>query len=240
VKKVQAAMLTPVFVLIFLTMTEASSAKLEHRFIGCSAASIDNQKAKKTLLMTQAISQKVEQGKAILSVKETTPAQPAQCTEVTEPVDLVFLVDSSGSIKELGFRKSQEYLKDVVSELQVGKAPTDTRVAVVQFSSTETVEIKLDEGISKEEINNAVDKMEFHEGATCPGDGIHKVRKVFDDARKNAQKMLVILTDGDPSGPEYCPGNHNLEKEVTDARQLDGIHTLVVGVGSDIQDFFCM
>jgi uncharacterized protein YegL len=161
--------------------------------------------------------------------------EPNKGTRVTVPVDLVFLVDGSGSVNSGqadGFQKSQEYVKDVVSELQVGKAPTDTRVAVVQFSVLQTIEISLKNGTDKDEIHKAVDQMSYLRGGTCTGDGIFRVRtEVFTDAREDAQKVLVVLTDGNPS--TGC--DKELASQAKKARE-EGTTVLAIGVGGGIDE----
>ena len=120
-----------------------------------------------------------------------TMREPYKCTSVTVPVDLVFLVDGSGSVPLDGFQKSQEYVKDVVSELQVGTAPTDTRAAVVQFSTSQSIAISLKDGTDKAEINQAVDQMSRLGASTHTGDGIFKVRtEVFKIGRASCRERV--------------------------------------------------
>lgn len=156
---------------------------------------------------------------------KTQFACSVECTSVKTPVDLVFLVDSSGSIKQDGFDHSKQYVKDVVSELPVGTVATDMRAAVVQYSRDQSVEINLEVGTSEDSIKKAVDSMSWHQSVTCTANAIRKVREeVFKDAREGAQKMLVLLSDGKPT----CEGNVSSEAGKTLA---EGIDMFAIGVG---------
>jgi len=150
---------------------------------------------------------------------------------VTRPVDLAFLVDSSGSINnngKNGHAASKGFVKDVVKDLHVGTNWTDTRVAVVQFSHWhyQTIEISLKDGTSEYQINKAVDGMSFHNSETYTNYGLSFVRNhIFKDAKAGSAQMLAVLTDGQPA--------EDTAYEVSQARS-EGIDIVAIGVGSDI------
>eukprot|EP00419_Tripos_fusus_P034074 CAMPEP_0172777642 /NCGR_PEP_ID=MMETSP1074-20121228/201505_1 /TAXON_ID=2916 /ORGANISM="Ceratium fusus, Strain PA161109" /LENGTH=773 /DNA_ID=CAMNT_0013614567 /DNA_START=109 /DNA_END=2430 /DNA_ORIENTATION=+ len=161
---------------------------------------------------------------------QPTP-EPTKCASVARPVDLVFLVDSSGSINQNGKNghgASKSFVKDVVKDLHVGTKWTDTRVAVVQFSHWEyqTIEITLKDGTSEYQINKAVGQMSFHNSTTYTDWGIYVVRKqIFKDAKAGSAKMLAILTDGHP--------HQDVASQASLARS-EGVDIVAIGVGSDI------
>lgn len=167
----------------------------------------------------------------IKDVKSTKSA--AVCANVINPVDVVFLVDGSLSVGEGGFNISKQYVKDVVSKLHVGPAHVDARVALVTFSELAKVQSHLDEGTSKDAINENVDKMPFDQSSTCTAEAIKKVREdVFINTKEGAKKMLVILTDGKPTGQKECKGEY-LDKESEKALS-EGTDILAIGVGPGI------
>jgi len=162
-----------------------------------------------------------------------TREQVTECTTVVTPLDLVFLVDSSGSIEQnnaQGHNRSKQFVKDVTNDLPVGDGATDTRVAVVQFSSQlkQTTEIELTDGISKSAVEKAVVDMEFHSGGTHIGEGIKYATKfTFKHARPGAAKMLIVIADGNSADDTQT---------YADAARSQGIGLVAVGVGNGIDE----
>jgi len=148
-------------------------------------------------------------------------------------VDIIFLVDSSGSISQDGFDQSRHYLKEVVKRLPVDGSNVSTHVGLAQFStkSFESVEIDLLEGTTREAVNAALDKMEWHklhykmdDPMTHTGEAIQYVLDhMFPKARDNSTEMLVIITDGQSNGITD-PAN------ISAVAREDGIEVVAVGI----------
>ena len=75
-------------------------------------------------------------------------------------MDLVLLVDGSGSINAQQFPQVKEFLKEIVAEFQVG--PSQTRIALVQFSgrTQQKVEFGLAQYTDDTNMINAIDAMQ--------------------------------------------------------------------------------
>ena len=71
-------------------------------------------------------------------------------TGCSPQLDLALVIDSSGSIRAERFRNVTNYMKTVVSNLNVG--PDATRVSVVSFSDTASVEFNLNSYTAKEDV----------------------------------------------------------------------------------------
>merc|ERR1719410_398893 len=120
-----------------------------------------------------------------------------KCTTASAPVDLVFLVDCSGSMGNAGHDASQEFVKNVVKGLPLGTGTLDTRVAVVQFSSSQYPEISLDQGTSEQQVLDAVDDMTYYKGSTYTDQGItYAYSTTLSSARSDAVKMIAVIADG--------------------------------------------
>jgi len=158
-----------------------------------------------------------------------TKEKESECETVVTPLDLVFLIDSSGSIEKNGANGhalSKQFVRGVVAGLSVGNNALDTRVAVVQFSTTPKTEIELSDGISKHAVEVAVNKMAHLNVGTCTGHGIkHVTFDTFKHARPDAAKMLVIIADGNSDDDFQGPA---------DAARSQGIDVVAVGVGNKI------
>jgi len=152
-----------------------------------------------------------------------------KCTTVVTPLELVFLVDGSGSVGSDGFAESKAFLKDVVGGLSLGTASTETRVAVVQFATGVETEIGLGSGTSEQAVVQAIDGMQHADGMTNTAGGIeYAVEDTFSHARPDAAKVLAVILDGVPSEGFPDP------QAAADSARSQGIDVVAIGVGSAI------
>jgi len=154
------------------------------------------------------------------------------CTTATAPVDLVILVDCSGSVKKAGHDASKQFVKDVVAGLPLGTGTVDTRVAIVQFSNNQWTEISLSAGTSEQPIVSAVDGMTYHEGGTHTHSAItYADTNTFSQARPDAVKLLAVIADGKCQTSSISTCN---PKPAADAARANGVQIVAIGVGSGI------
>ena len=59
-------------------------------------------------------------------------------------IDLGFILDDSGSIKSWGFEQEKRFIRDVTRQLRISS--TDTRIAVMTFSTYARMRIKFGDG----------------------------------------------------------------------------------------------
>jgi len=173
---------------------------------------------------------------------------PTICEKIK--TDLVFLIDSSGSVGQKNVDSTAKFLKEVVKELPV--AADSVRVGVVQYSGLDkydnednkfhhTLEQPLKHGTTLEKVNKALDGMKWHgkgdggtelaDPMTYTGEGInHVLQKEFPRGRRGAKKILVILTDGQSNSRN---GDFKVDKMADKARS-QRIVVLAVGIGKDV------
>uniref|UniRef100_A0A3P9C6X8 VWFA domain-containing protein n=1 Tax=Maylandia zebra TaxID=106582 RepID=A0A3P9C6X8_9CICH len=89
------------------------------------------------------------------------------------PGDLVFLIDSSGSIYAEDYTKMKEFMKSVIRKSIIGK--NEVHVGVMQFSTVQSLEFPLNVHYSKEEMSTAIDSMKQMGGGTYTGKAIREV-----------------------------------------------------------------
>ncbi len=77
-------------------------------------------------------------------------------------LDLVFLVDSSGSIGEANFNKQKKFIKALVRDLKISQS--QTRVALVKFSTKVEKLIDFSNETSNVILNEAINEMVFNGG----------------------------------------------------------------------------
>ncbi|XP_028297954.1 collagen alpha-6(VI) chain isoform X2 [Gouania willdenowi] len=126
----------------------------------------------------------------------TDICSPDACKDI--PGDLLFLVDSSGSIYPKDYNIMKEFIKSVIGKSVVG--PDQVHVGVMQFSSTQQLEFPLNRFFSKEEMSVAIDGMQQIGGGTDTGKAIALVSQYFDLAqggRPGLRQRLVVITDGE-------------------------------------------
>jgi len=177
----------------------------------------------------------------------TKPYVPKKCNQ---PTELIFLVDSSGSVGIENVKKTGKFLTDVVNQLPVGEKTT--RVGIVQFSGKDqydgannqfyhTLEIELKEGTSKKLVNDALKNMRWHakkgggtlnDPMTYTGEAINHVltdAHMFPSARAGAKKILVLVTDGESNSKNK---DYDVKKMADEARKQK-VEVMAVGIGLD-------
>ncbi|KAM9703281.1 matrilin-3a isoform 1-T1 [Menidia menidia] len=144
----------------------------------------------------------------------------------SRPLDLVFIIDSSRSVRPAEFEKVRIFLADMVDTLEVGSDAT--RVAVVNYASTVKIEFLLKDHFNKLDLKKAISRIEPLAAGTMTGLAIKTaVTEAFTEqsgARprsRNISKVAIIVTDGRPQ---------DQVEEVSAAARASGIEIYAVGV----------
>uniref|UniRef100_A0A4W4GL21 Matrilin-1 n=1 Tax=Electrophorus electricus TaxID=8005 RepID=A0A4W4GL21_ELEEL len=144
----------------------------------------------------------------------------------TKPTDVVFIIDSSRSVRPSEFEQVKVFLNKVIEGLDVG--PDATRVGVVNYASRVKNEVSLKSHKAKAGLIKAVSKIEPLSSGTMTGLAIQFAMNVaFSDAegaRKSPDisKVAIIVTDGRPQD--------NVRDIAVRARE-SGIEIFAIGVG---------
>ncbi|XP_039662109.1 collagen alpha-6(VI) chain [Perca fluviatilis] len=135
------------------------------------------------------------------------------CKDV--PSDLLFLIDSSGSIYPKDYEKMKEFMKAVISKSFIGK--NEVHVGVMQFSNVQQLAFPLTRYFSKEEMSAAINEMQQIGGGTLTGEAITDVSQYFDEGsggRPGMRQRLVVITDGEAQDEVKGPAEALREKGV--------------------------
>uniref|UniRef100_A0A8C9XFS7 VWFA domain-containing protein n=1 Tax=Sander lucioperca TaxID=283035 RepID=A0A8C9XFS7_SANLU len=135
------------------------------------------------------------------------------CKDV--PSDLLFLIDSSGSIYPEDYEKMKEFMKAVISKSFIGK--NEVHVGVMQFSDERQLAFPLTRYFSKEEMSAAINEMQQIGGGTLTGEAITDVSQYFTEGRGGRPSMrqrLVVITDGEAQDEVKGPAEALREKGV--------------------------
>ncbi|KAK3599021.1 hypothetical protein CHS0354_012500 [Potamilus streckersoni] len=141
--------------------------------------------------------------------------------------DIVFLLDSSGSVGHVDFRKVKDFAYRMIDDLNIGKE--HTRVGLVAYSSRSRHGFYLKDYYDKYQLQNAISSIEFEYGKTNTADGLRHVReKLFSSLvgdRPDAQNFVVVITDG--------LSNIKSDQTIAEADLLksNGVHVYAIGIG---------
>uniref|UniRef100_A0A3B3BEU0 VWFA domain-containing protein n=1 Tax=Oryzias melastigma TaxID=30732 RepID=A0A3B3BEU0_ORYME len=132
--------------------------------------------------------------------------------------DIVFLVDSSGSIGSENFDLIKEFLKSIIKGLDIG--PQKIRVGLAQYSRKFHPEFGLKDNEDKESLLNKVNQMYYRKGKTWTGEALDSIRtRYFTElegsrAGERVPQIAVLITDGGSSDnveePAWRLRNHGV------------------------------
>uniref|UniRef100_A0A3P8WWM1 Matrilin 4 n=1 Tax=Cynoglossus semilaevis TaxID=244447 RepID=A0A3P8WWM1_CYNSE len=139
------------------------------------------------------------------------------------PVDLVFLIDSSRSVRPHEFETMRKFMIDILDTLDIG--PNNTRVGVVQYSSQVRSEFSLKTHKNLESMVKNINQIIPLAQGTMTGLAIKYVMNVAfteqEGDRPKVPNVAVIVTDGRPQ---------DRVAEVASEARDKGIEIFAVGV----------
>ncbi|XP_036616386.1 collagen alpha-5(VI) chain [Trichosurus vulpecula] len=136
--------------------------------------------------------------------------------------DVIFLVDSSGSIGAATFGKIKAFMKNLVDKSHVGI--DQGHVGVIQFSNVTKKEFGLTEYMTKNDIFDAIDRMNPIGRKTYTGKALRFASDYFEPSkggRSGVKKFLVLITDG--------KAHDNFQQPALDLRNK-GVTILLVAI----------
>ncbi|NXU83669.1 MATN2 protein, partial [Xiphorhynchus elegans] len=142
-------------------------------------------------------------------------------------LDLVFIIDSSRSVRHYDFEKVKEFILTILQFLDI--SPDATRVGLIQYGSTVKQEFSLKTFRRKQDIERAVKRMMHLSTGTMTGLALqYAVNIAFSESegarplRQNVPRIIMIVTDGRPQDPVA---------EIAAKARNSGILIFAIGVG---------
>lgn len=146
-----------------------------------------------------------------------------------KPADVVFLLDSSGSVGLTNFNQIKNLVKIFVEKSVIG--PSNVQVSVVSFSTTVIENFKLSRYQSKWDLLIALNAVQYSGGSTHISEAIlHAIQHSFTQAagdRPLVPNFLIVVTDGRSISPLKT-------KEAANLAHQAGIITFAIGIGSSV------
>ncbi|XP_058249736.1 collagen alpha-6(VI) chain-like isoform X2 [Hemibagrus wyckioides] len=174
----------------------------------------------------QGISQRFRQN--LCTTLEEAKRQVSQAPQGCKAnlADIVFLVDSSGSIGDAEFMKLKKFLHTFIMDLDIN--PDKIRVGLAQFSNEPHREFLLGEYADKNDLLEKVDKLTYLKGGTETGKALSFIlNNYFAKANgsrieENVPQIAVVITDGHSGDETESPAMELRRK---------GVLIFTIGVG---------
>lgn len=145
-------------------------------------------------------------------------------------IDLVFVIDCSGSIRQERFPAVLDFFAKIVDEVEL--SPTKTRIGAISFADTSHVNFNLNSFVNKGDVINAIKRIKFLGEKTNIASALLMLKDTMflpaNGGRSNAQRVAILFTDGD--------SNVDADKTIpyaVEARNAQ-IFIIVVGLGTDV------
>nr|KAF6332190.1 sushi, von Willebrand factor type A, EGF and pentraxin domain containing 1 [Pipistrellus kuhlii] len=130
--------------------------------------------------------------------------------ELSERLELVFLVDESSSVGHANFLSELKFVRKLLSDFPV--VPTATRVAIVTFSSKNNVVPRVDYISSRRAhqhkcalLSREIPAITYRGGGTYTKGAFQQAAQILHHSRENATKVIFLITDGYSNGGDPRP-----------------------------------
>ena len=123
----------------------------------------------------------------------------SDCTSDT--LDIVIILDASGSIGSSNFRLMKIYITNMLAAFNIG--PDDIRVGVIRYSSSASIVIPLGFYNSYFQLSSAINNIQYTEGYTYTNLALNLLSTAFANARvdEGVPRVAIVFTDGQSSSP---------------------------------------
>ncbi|XP_078673450.1 collagen alpha-6(VI) chain-like [Branchiostoma floridae x Branchiostoma belcheri] len=135
--------------------------------------------------------------------------------------DLFFVLDGSGSVSDADFDKVKQFVATTASAFTIGL--TETRVGVLQYSSSNRLECNLGDHADETSFVSAISTMTKLSGGTSTGAALEYARQNAAWRPAPTPKIMIVLTDGQ-SGDSVVAASQALA--------ADGVTVFAIGVGN--------
>ncbi|XP_021360849.1 matrilin-4-like [Mizuhopecten yessoensis] len=141
-------------------------------------------------------------------------------------VDLIIILDASGSVGKENYDKMLAFCKDFLRNAEIDSG--NVRVGALIYSDRAEVQFNLNSYSTRTEVNQAIDEIPYISGGTNTADALMTMRNMFnpnDGDRDGVPNICIILTDGESS--------INSQRTVPEADKArdEEIHIYAIGIG---------
>ncbi len=151
--------------------------------------------------------------------------------------DILFVLDSSGSISSQDFQLQRGFVKNVINQLLLGE--NSYKIGVDVFSDLAHIESFMPISSNKTEMLKKADIIPHYQSSTYIAEGLlnaatysFSTKNGMRRAKLGFPRVLILITDGVPS-----PGGekvYNTTRNVSEMIRVAGVEFFSIGVGSGI------
>jgi collagen type VI alpha len=157
----------------------------------------------------------------------TRPPPTTPCLK--EEADIVFALDSSGSIGLNDYNSLKKFVSDVSGTLNIGS--NNIRVGLLRFSDKVTNSFHLNQYNNKNAVQAAIQGLKYDAGGTRTHEALSFMRTnsflPSNGARNNVPRIAIVVTDGQSAFPAAT-------KIEADKLKKLGVTVFSIGVGPQI------
>lgn len=149
-----------------------------------------------------------------------------------EEADLVFVLDTSGSITDENFEKQKNFVKALASSFD--PAATSHQLALMSYSGDAQIEVTFKNKTIQKDFEKAIDRVSHSKGRTRLDKALQlassQLFAASGGSRPSVRKVMIVLTDGRQSQDfDTVP----LSVAVRPLRQL-GVKIYAVAIGDEV------
>uniref|UniRef100_A0A4W5RXV3 VWFA domain-containing protein n=1 Tax=Hucho hucho TaxID=62062 RepID=A0A4W5RXV3_9TELE len=129
--------------------------------------------------------------------------------------DVLFLIDSSGSINNADFQKMKVFMQSIINKSDIGL--DKVHVGIIQFSTSQQMIFPLNKYNDKEGMLQDLQTMQQISGDTHTGEALSYTSQFFDPpkgGRTNVKQFLIVVTDGEAQDEVKSPAKKLQDKGV--------------------------
>ena len=149
----------------------------------------------------------------------------------TRGIDLIFVLDSSGSVGSSNFQNVRNFVSNLVSQLEIG--PDNTQVGLLNFASSPRIEFHLNTHQDNSSLVRAIANIPYTSGGTNTAAALTTLLSEFSTVngarplQEGIPRVAIVVTDGQ---------SNSRTATITAASNLHASNIIVyaVGVGSGI------
>ncbi|GAB1606676.1 uncharacterized protein LOC115210527 [Argonauta hians] len=145
------------------------------------------------------------------------------------PLDIMFYLDTSGSVGAQNFRTMLTFVSSFVDAFKIGAQ--NVQAGVVIFDSVVIPKIKLNQFHDKQQLKKAITQIKFHGGGTSTDRALAHARNTgftaANGGRPKVTQVAVVVTDG-------RSGNKGLTKQEADKLHQTNIQVFSIGIGGNV------
>ncbi|EYB94990.1 hypothetical protein Y032_0165g48 [Ancylostoma ceylanicum] len=149
------------------------------------------------------------------------------CRPVALRLNVLFLLDGSGSVSGATFAMQMKMLNKIANMMNIGR--NESQIAVLQYAGFTRLEFGFSDHQSLDDLLNSLRRIRHMSGTTKTGKAMLKALELFQKAKhaeeQDVSQVAVVVTDGH---------SHDNPLPAAEALRAAGVTILTLGIGEHI------